>query len=126
VSYDLVFWRYATGDRRDPRNVFDDLMGGGAPSDVGRLPIDEILAALVEAHAGAVREPSGPGREWVDWVASDGRSSFQVEWSDRHLVVFCRGASDDDMNRIIDIVSSFGCPLYDPQTSERFDCQFSA
>ena len=109
MSYDLVFWRYATTDGQAPQDVYARLIDGDVPPDLAELPIEDILAAVIERNPGAVRESNGPDREWIDW--HDDHSSFQVEWSDRHLVVNCRQLSKDHMNDLIDIAGTFGCPL---------------
>ncbi len=83
------------------------------------LPIENFLAAILERFPDAVREPNGP-TEWIDWTVGGQPASFQVEWSPRHVIVFCRGTSNDDINRLIDIGTAHGCRLYDPQVSERF------
>ena len=33
----------------------------------------------------------------------------------------CYGMQEADMNALMDILIDFGCPLYDPQISTRFD-----
>ena len=40
----------------------------------------------------------------------------------RHVTLSLRGGwTGDDANRLIDVMTGFGCPLYDPQTGERFE-----
>ena len=33
----------------------------------------------------------------------------------------CYGMKGEDMNKFIDILDEYGCPLYDSQVGERFD-----
>jgi hypothetical protein len=120
VSYDLAFWRQASDMQSSPESIYEALVGGGhAVEGLFDLPIDEIMSAIVDNFPGAVRERNGPD-EWVDWVSANGKDAFQVTWSRQHFLVTCRHVHSDDMNRLIDIGASFTCPLYDPQTSERF------
>jgi hypothetical protein len=121
VSYDLVFWRYQSGSRRDPASIYDELLSGATPEDLEELPLEPILSKILAAFPGARREPNGPDMEWIDWVSSDEDASFQVEWTTRYIVVSCRPLLHDIANRLIDIFDEVGCPLYDPQTEERFD-----
>jgi hypothetical protein len=121
VSYDLVFWRYQSGGRRDPASVYDGLVNGATPEDLEELPVESILSAILAAFPGARREPNGPGMEWIDWVSSDEKSSFQVEWTTQYMVVSCRPLYCDIANGLIDVFNEFHCPLYDPQSEERFD-----
>jgi hypothetical protein len=71
MSYDLVFWRYSSRDRRDPREVYAQLMDGQVPNDLAPLPIADILSTIIDRHPGAVRQPNGPDREWIVWSADD-------------------------------------------------------
>ena len=119
MSYDLAFWRQQPGVRLDPVVVHAALLDGHPVAGLVDLPLAEWLAALLAAFPGAVREPNG-AREWIDWVSTDQSRSFQVEWSDQHVLVSCRGLSGEEMNRHIDLALSYGCRLYDPQTGERF------
>lgn len=125
VSYDLVFWRYRPGTRRNPESVYQELMGGGAPDDLEELPVESIALSVLTAFPDATREPRGLDSEWINWASSDEKSSFQVEWTTRHVHVACRGVENETVNALIDILNEFGCPLYDPQTVERFDSELS-
>jgi hypothetical protein len=126
VSYDLVFWKQQEGVNLDPAVVDRALRDAVRPAELVEpaglveLPIEAWLDELMRSFPDAVRGPNGPN-EWIDWVSSDGRRSFQVEWSAVHVEIACRGTDNATMNRIIDIALEFGCPLYDPQTGERFD-----
>lgn len=88
---------------------------------VATLPIESILTELVVALPGSVRESNGAGREWIDWVGEDDESSIQILWSDVHVYADCRNAEYEVVNRIIEVLADFGCPLYDPQVDKRFD-----
>jgi hypothetical protein len=81
--------------------------------------VEGFLAAILDSFPGAIREPSGES-EWIDCTAADGSAGFQAEWSSQHIVVFCRGTSDNDMNRLMDIAVDRGCRLHDPQANLRF------
>jgi hypothetical protein len=105
--------------QRRPESTYEGLASGQLVDGLTDLPVDQILANIIERFAGAVREPNG-SEEWVDWASANGLDSFQVTWSRQHYLVTCRHVHSDDMNRLIDIAPGFGCLLYDPQTSERF------
>jgi hypothetical protein len=119
MSYDLVFWRQSTDLKRTPEATYDALVNGQTVDGLVDLPVDDFLAAVIAGFPGAMREPNG-SEEWLDWVSANELDSFQVTWSRQHVLVTCRHVHSDDMNRLIDIAAGFGCPLYDPQTSERF------
>jgi hypothetical protein len=96
-------------------------MEGGDVAGLRPLPVEQIVSAIVAAFPQSVREPNGPSSEWIDWLSQDESSSFQVEWSSHHVRVDLRPLDRDIANMFIDVMSAFGCPLYDPQTGERFD-----
>ena len=118
VSYDLVFWQQDDTDHRPPLTIYE-AFAEGPVSGIPELPIETFLERLIEAFPKAVREPNGE-REWIAWTSRDGRSSFQVEWSPQHVSITCRPLDESQANAMIDIANAFGCPLYDPQTDERF------
>jgi hypothetical protein len=120
VSYDLVFWRQAGPIPAAADAIYKELIEGRRAVGLVDLNVESFLAAILAEFPGSVREPNGDG-EWVDWTSDGGDRSFQVEWSPEHLVVFCRGTTNDEMNRLIDIGFAHGCRLYDPQVNERFD-----
>jgi hypothetical protein len=119
VSYDLVFWKSA-GPAADPAATYDRLANREHAEGIEELPIEQFLHALAGAFPGSVREPNGSD-EWQIWDAPDGSRGFETWWSPFHVETFCRGLTDDEMNRIIDVALSFHCRLFDPQTNERFE-----
>jgi hypothetical protein len=122
MSYELVFWQRDAGHAANANGVYQSLMDGSKVDGLRTLPIEDIVAAILTAFPRAVREPNGPTSEWIDWVREDEQSSFQVEWSPQHVGIDLRPKDNDIANRLIDImVDDFRCPLYDPQTGERFD-----
>ena len=120
MGYQLVFWQRDAG-AGDARSVYEALIDERRVEGLRPLPIGPILSKILSEFPDAVRGPNGPSSEWIDWVSGDGTSSFQVQWSDEHVLVECRGVSNDIGNRIVDALDGFDCPLYDPQTNERFD-----
>jgi hypothetical protein len=83
------------------------------------LPVDAIVSAVQGVYRTAVREPNDD-IEWLVWVSPNEQDSFQITWSSQHVRADCRHVHTDDMNQIIDIITDFGCALYDPQVGERF------
>ena len=105
----------ATSDR--------SLINGYSVDGVETLPIESILSELIAALPGSVRASLASGLEWIDWDSNDGLSSIQIWWSDVHVYVDCRSVSYEILNRIIEVLAGFGCPLYDPQEDKRFDAR---
>ncbi|MFB6366438.1 hypothetical protein ACFCP7_20665 [Paenibacillus elgii] len=77
------------------------------------MPISQIIKDIQE--------------EFRDWTITnhdfekDGKGVFQLFTTEQFVRVDCYGVSGDDMNKLIDILLKYDCPLYDPQVSERFD-----
>ena len=120
MSYDLLFWKQEAGQTLDPAAVHSSLAEEESIPGLVSLPISEWIEAVLEAFPDARKEPNGPS-EWITWTSRDEAESFQMEWSPVHVWVTCRPLDIDIANRLIDIALNFGCPLYDPQTGERFD-----
>lgn len=122
MSYDLAFWSQARPLDETPAATYASLLDGRRVEGLRDLDVESFVAAILDSFPAAVREPNGES-EWVVWTASDGKATFQAEWSPQHVVVSCRGTSGDHKNRLIDIAVEQGCRLYDPQANERFDSQ---
>lgn len=51
----------------------------------------------------------------------EGRGAFQIFTTPQVVRLDCYGMQEADLNALIDLFIAFGCPLYDPQVSTRFD-----
>ena len=121
IAYDLVFWKETGDPGVSPSVVYRSLIDGHSVVELETLPIETILSELIAALPGSVRESNTSGLEWIDWDSDDGLSSIQISWSNVHVYADCRSVSYEIVNRIIEVLAGFGCPLYDPQEDERFD-----
>lgn len=115
MSYDLNFWRYREGAAHDHKKVYEAACCEGERlSELEELPIEDILqkVAAVFSHWEALSP--------ADYESPSG-GAFQITTTPQTVRFNCYGVSGDDMNRLMDILIEFGCPLYDPQIEERFD-----
>jgi hypothetical protein len=119
MSYELIFWRQTILMSQSSKAIYDCLNEGRPVDGLGELPIEEILSRVVDNFAGAQRQFNG-SKEWVIWHGPNGEDSFEVTWSKWHVRVDCHHVQLTDMNRLVEIAASFGCPPYDPKTGERF------
>ena len=89
-------------------------MSSQTPDGIAELPKEEV-AASVSANLKAA------GWTQDDVFFDKGQATIEV-YPHAHFVSFSlRGQwKGDDANFLIDIMKDFGCPLYDPQVSERF------
>ena len=113
MSYGLDFWKCRPGVSLDHQAAYEKLSDGQAVEGLEDLPIGRMLDRLKEVFA-----------DWEQlddetWASDNG--SFQVFTTPQFFRVDCYGMDGDDMNRIIEVASEFGCPLYDPQVTTRYD-----
>ena len=120
MGYQLVFWQEEDDLDVPPSTVCASLLNEQAVDGLVALPIAGILSGLLDELPGAVRESDG-AVQWIYWLSDDERSSVQIDWTDLHVLADCRYVEHDVVNRIIELLARFGCPLYDPQVDERFD-----
>lgn len=117
MSVDLNFWRYKENAARDDHSaVYQTVCCGGAlMEELEPLPIGEILEKVAAAFSGwTVRNQ---GRDFE----KPGRGAFQIDTTPQTVRFDCSGMQAADMNALTDLLIEFGCPLYDPQISTRFD-----
>jgi len=119
VSYDLIFWKQGPASGSDPANIYRSLMEGSVVDGLVTLPAEAMISDLTRAFPGSVRETNGSD-EWLVWESDSRPATLEVSWTDHYLHASCRNLTDDELNRIIDAAVGHGCPLYDPQTGERF------
>ncbi len=119
VSYDLVFWKQDESEERSPRGIFESFSEDQRVSGVPPLPVEALMARLLDTFPYAVRESHG-GMEWLHWVSEDSRSSFEVVSGPQCVWVSLRPLDETKANRIIEVANEFGCALYDPQIDQRF------
>ena len=114
MSMDLAFWRYKNGETADHTKVYESVCEGETLECLEELPIADIRKKIAEVFSGwtALDE---------DTYDKDERAGFQIFTTTQAVIFNCGGMSGDEMNLLIDIMLGFGCPLYDPQISTRFD-----
>lgn len=113
MSYNLEFWRYEPGITLDHKEVCQKLSGGHEVAGLETLPITEIRGRIADVFA------QGWQQEGDDtWEGKSG--VFQLYTTSQYVRATCYGLTGNDMNKIIDVLLEFNCPLYDPQVDERY------
>ncbi len=115
MSYDINFWKQSAGFSRAPQEIYEQLCDGKPVDGLVDLPVHEFLARIKAVFPGTT-ENAGT----LDFD-SENSGAFQVSWPPQHVRVDCYQMPGEEMNKFIDIAAEFGCPLYDPQTGERFE-----
>jgi hypothetical protein len=119
MSYELVFWRQATMMSQSSKTTYEALKNRHFVEGLSELPIDEVLSAITTSFPTSRREGAGTD-ECLTWSSTDEEDSFRVTWSSQHFRVECHHLPLEHVNCHVKIGEKFSCPLYDPQTGERF------
>ncbi len=116
MSMDLNFWRYKEGASRDHERVYEAACCEGEQlEELEPLPVEDILKSIADAFPDWAAGDNGRDFEKEDWGA------FQIFTTGQAVRFDCYAMQEADMNTIMDILADYGCPLYDPQISTRFD-----
>lgn len=116
MSVNFNFWKYKENAAHDHGAVYQTACcDGEAMEELEILPVDEILKKVADSFS--------------DWTIYDGGKDFEKEghgafqiFTTSQIVRFdCYDMQEADLNALMDILIDFGCPLYDPQISTRFD-----
>ncbi len=118
MSMDLNFWKYKNDVYLDNGEIYQKACCNGEEVDgLEKLPIESILKKIATVFA-----------EWTDIskynYEKDGHGAFSIFTTSQVVRIDCHGMSESDINALMDVMFEFGCPLYDPQLSERFDSAF--
>lgn len=118
MSRDFDFWKYQKGIYLDTQSIYEQLCDGEYVEGLEELPIDEIIEKISQQF-----------KDWsrldkINWESED-KGSFQIFTTSQFVRVDVYGNMlGEDINKFIDIMLEYQCPLYDPQINERFDERF--
>ena len=113
MSLDLSFWKYEEAVNYKPYDVYANLSEGKTVTGVAKLPIEKIRLKV--------------GEIFFEWEKLDDN---HLEYNDEMIEIYttdqfvrfdCYGVSEDNMNKLIDIMLEFDCRLYDSSIDVRFD-----
>ncbi|CAD0006611.1 hypothetical protein [Flavobacterium chungangense] len=113
--YELLFWRYLDEIYLNNQEVYEALLEKKEVEGLEILPIQLILNRISSVFS-----------EWekVDensWQNNTGKGAFQVINTPQSIKIDCYGTEGKTMNKLVDLLEEFKCPLYDPQVPERYD-----
>jgi len=116
MSIDLNFWKYKKRSVHNHAAVYQTACcDGELTEELETLPIDEILKKI------SVVFSDWTIQENIRDFQKEGRGAFQIFTTPQIVRFDCYDMCENDINMLIDILIGFGCPLYDPQLSTRFD-----
>lgn len=115
MSTSLAFWKYEDGVYLDNQEVYEKAVAERmSVKGLKKLHVEEIMESIKA--------------EFADWFWLDAsnfehetRGSVSIFMTPQTMQFDCYSLNGDDMNRIIDVMLKFDCPLYDPQIETRFD-----
>ncbi|MCI9844807.1 hypothetical protein [Flavobacterium pectinovorum] len=113
--YELLFWRYLDEIYLNNQEVYEALLEKKEVEGLEILPIQVILNRISSVFS-----------EWekVDensWQNNTGKGAFQIITTPQSIKIDCYGTEGKTMNKLVDVLEEFKCPLYDPQVPERYD-----
>lgn len=113
MSLDLSFWKYEEAVNYKPYDVYASLSDGKAVTGVATLPIDEVRVRIDEVFC-AWEKLDDDHLVYDDEV-------IEIYTTEQFVRFDCYGVSEDNMNKLIDIMLEFDCRLYDSSIDVRFD-----
>ena len=104
MGMDYSFWKYKSGADPEDQKVYELLSEGIHVDDVEELPIAEIVEKIE-----------------LSFQDSISKESFQIFTTPQFVRVDVYGAMpNDEVNKLIDIMLEYDCPLFDAQIGVRF------
>src|SRR5436309_1249316 len=107
-GYLLMFFKPGAATKLPPAEVARELIWGEEVEGLVDLPVREILDRL---KAEFPRHEEKPGLLVCQGVTG----SFEATWGWQFIRVECDGMLPGDRDRLIELLASFGCLVFDPQ-----------
>lgn len=113
MGRDLSFWRSRKAADISNREIYIKLSDGDTLDFIDEIPTELIMEDFKS--------------EFADWETEDdksfekGQEYFEIMSTNQFVRVDCYSVSESGMNRIIDIMQKYGCPLYDSAIDVRFE-----
>ena len=114
--YELVFWKYLEEVYLNHHEIYEYISEEQVVIEgLEELPVQVILnrIALVFSKWEKVDDKS--------WKNNDGVGAFQVRTTPQSIKIDCYGTQGTTMDKLVNVMEEFKCPLYDPQVPERYD-----
>lgn len=114
--YELVFWKYLEEVYLNHHEVYETISEEQAEIEgLEVLPVQVILNRIASVFS-----------KWekVDdssYKNNDGVGAFHIRTTPQSIKIDCYGTEGRTMDKLVNIMEEFKCPLYDPQVPERYD-----
>lgn len=113
--YELLFWKYEDGVYLNHQEVYEALDEDQEVAGLEKLPTDVILNRINSVFSKWERVDEN------SWKNNDGPGAFCVKATSNSVKIECYGTQGSAMDKLVDIMDEYKCPLYDPQVPERYD-----
>lgn len=113
MSRDLSFWKNKNAYSDSHEYVYAKLTEGEFLDYLEEIPVEEIINDF--------------NREFSSWKSEDekyyenGDEAFELMVTKQFVRVDCYSVSEYNMNKMIDIMLKYDCPLYDSAIDVRFE-----
>ena len=115
MSYDINFWKQERSLKLSTEDIYGKLCEGEAVEGLAKLPVEQILLRLKQTF------PEFDSNEQFSTVETS-EGSIEFSWSEQHFRFDIRGLCGE-CQKLVDVMTEFGCPMYDPQENKRYDAQ---
>ncbi len=113
MGRDLSFWKKKKNIQIENSEVYENLTNGKYLEYICDIPVEKILHDFQSEFA-----------EWKcldDLYFEKGDEAFQLLLTKQFVRADCFDMTEQSMNKIIDILLKYECPLYDAAIDVRFD-----
>jgi len=113
MSRDLSFWKIKEKSEAENKDIYKSLSEGKFLTYVNEIPVSQIIDDFHKA--------------FIKWINHDNRyyekdnEAFELMTTYQFVRVDCYEMTVDNMNKVIDIMIKYDCPLYDAAIDVRFD-----
>ncbi|MCL2719699.1 MAG: hypothetical protein FWE14_13085 [Lachnospiraceae bacterium] len=111
MGRDLSFWKTSTNTMNDNEEIYTALSGGEYLEHIAELPFRQIKHDFDTVFKGWGNDNSHYEK---------GSEAFQLMLSKQFVRIDCYSLTENNMNKIIDIMMKYDCPLYDSAINVRF------
>ncbi len=116
--YELLFWKYKEGIYLNHHEVYEALDDNEEVEGLEKLPTDVILNRINSVFSKWERVDAN------SWKNNDGPGAFYVKTTPNSVKIECYGTVGTTMDKLVDVLDEYKCPLYDPQVPQRYDEMF--
>ena len=115
MSRPLAFGKYENGGYLDNQKVYEEVCCDEKRLEgLSALPIESIISKVGEVFADYDKLD--------DRNYESGNGGFSISTTEQSVLFDCGWSMPEtELNKIIDIMLEYDCPLYDPQIETRFD-----